>query len=41
MIDAYVEGLPMPSDSSVLIRLASVYRAGGLVFFCVALISMV
>ena len=31
MIDAYVDGRPMPRSSSALTRLASVYRAGGLV----------
>ena len=29
MIDAYVEGRPIPSDSSSLINAASVKRAGG------------
>ena len=29
MIIAYVEGLPIPSSSSALINLASVYLAGG------------
>ncbi len=31
MIDAHVDGRPMPSSSSRLTRLASVYRAGGTV----------
>ena len=31
MIEAYVDGRPIPRSSSVLTRLASVYRAGGLV----------
>src|SRR5437763_17217720 len=30
-IEAYVDGRPMPSSSSALTRLASVYRGGGLV----------
>ena len=34
MIDAYVEGRPIPFSSSVFTRLASLYRGGGSVNFC-------
>ena len=41
MIDAYVEGLPIPSSSNFFTRLASVYRGGGRVkcWFFSALIN--
>ena len=40
MIDAYVDGRPMPSRSSSLTRLASEKRGGGSVKCCVGVIAL-
>lgn len=40
-VGAYVEGRPMPSSSSALMREASVYRGGGRVKCCAGCTSCV